>query len=170
MAILLRGWSDDITVLTDGPADIDGRARLDALGIPVAEARLDALDVEGGELRGVLFEDGETLALGGVLIGVPQHERSGIPEALGCATTELGHVAVDMFGTTSVTGVYAAGDITTTMQSVAGAAGQGAAAGAGANGALAAADARLGASCGIEARMTQPPPSTPSIQAQPSAA
>ena len=38
-ALLLRGWSDDIVVLTDGPDDMadDDRARLDAAGIAVDE-------------------------------------------------------------------------------------------------------------------------------------
>ena len=145
MATLLRGWSDDLTVLTNGPAvfaDAD-RATLRALGIPVVETPIAALDVDGADVRGVRFQDGAHLALGGILIGVPQRERSGIAEALGAETTESGHVATDTFGATSVSGVYAAGDAVTMVQSVAMAAGRGAAAAAGANSALAAADAHL---------------------------
>lgn len=38
-ALLLRGWTDDVVLLTDGPADLDadGRARLTAAGVSVDE-------------------------------------------------------------------------------------------------------------------------------------
>lgn len=106
MVTLLRGWSDDITILTDGPAVFPAadRRTLDALGIPVIEARIRALDVEGSDVRGVVFQDGARLDLGGILIGVPQRERSGIPASLGVETNETGHIATDVFGMTSVPG------------------------------------------------------------------
>ena len=38
-ALLLRGWTDDVVVLTNGPGDLDGRrpCRLAAAGIAVDE-------------------------------------------------------------------------------------------------------------------------------------
>ena len=120
VAVLLRGWSTDITVLTDGPSTLDNdeTTRLEALGIPIREDRVAALEHEGDALRAVRFQDGSRLALGGVMVSVPQHERSGIPAVLGCETGETGHVATDASGETSVPGVFAVGDLASPGQAV----------------------------------------------------
>ena len=120
VTVLLRGWSDRLTVLTDGPSEIDGAdaATLAALGVPVRQDPVAALEHDDGALRAVRFADGSRLALGGILVSVPQRERSGLPAALGCETTETGHVATGPSGETSVPGVYAAGDLATLMQAV----------------------------------------------------
>ena len=120
VAVLLRGWSTDLTVLTDGPSALSGddAARLAALGIPVRQECVVALEHDGGALRAVRFQGGSRLALGGVLVSVPQHERSGLPAALGCETDETGHVAADAGGETSVPGVFAVGDLASPGQAV----------------------------------------------------
>ena len=120
VAVLLRGWSTDLTVLTDGPSALgaDDAARLAALGVPVREDRVAALEHDGGALRAVRFQDSSRLALGGVLVSVPQRERSGLPAALGCETDETGHVATDASGETSVPGVFAVGDLASPGQAV----------------------------------------------------
>ena len=122
-AVLLRGWSDDVAVLTDGPSEIgaEGEATLAALGVPVLEGEVAALVGTDG-LEAVRFRDGTEIARGGLLLSPPQHESSGLPAALGCETTETGHVAAPM-GKTSVPGVYAAGDLVHLFQGVAAAAG-----------------------------------------------
>lgn len=55
---------------------------------------------------------------------------NGPAAALGCALTSTGHVAVDEMARTSIPGVYAAGDVTTPLRSVAAAVGSGNRAGA----------------------------------------
>ncbi len=141
MAVLLRGWSDDVVLFTDAALDADARATLAALGVPVYESPVVALESEDGVLTAVRLADGTAVPRAGLLLGAPQHERSGIPARLGCETTEFGHVRVDMMGATSVPGVFAGGDLTNAMQSVVNAAAAGATAGAGANSSLALQDA-----------------------------
>ncbi len=141
-AILLRSWSDDVIVLTNGPSTIgiEGEARLEALGIPVLEGEIAALVGTDG-LEAVRFEDGSEIARSGILISPPQHESSGLPAALGCELTETGHVATSLMGQTSVSGVYAAGDLMNMAQGVAAAAGMAAMAAGMLNHELAQADA-----------------------------
>ena len=54
LAILLRQWSDDVVLLSNGPhgLDADQLARVQALGIPIIQTPVVALDSEnGGRLR-----------------------------------------------------------------------------------------------------------------------
>ncbi|MDQ3632024.1 MAG: NAD(P)/FAD-dependent oxidoreductase [Actinomycetota bacterium] len=123
-ALLLRRWSDDVTMFSNGPAELDApdRDRLTAAGVTV-----DERDV--AELRGpdsaltVAFTDESERACGGLLVPVTLHQRTGLAEQLG-ALTGPGPLAVDAvqidatFGT-SVPGLFAAGDVSSPMPSVA---------------------------------------------------
>lgn len=136
-ALLLRMWSDDVTLLANGPADLD-EPDLDRLRIaPVTVDERPVVELCGPDatLTGVAFAGGEERALTGLLVPVTLHQRSGLAEQLGAAATDPGPVVVDaieidpMFHTTAH-GLFAAGDVSIQMPSVANAvaAGSGAAA------------------------------------------
>src|SRR4051812_6581329 len=63
LAVLLRQWSDDVVLLTNGPHDLtaDQLARLRALNIPITETPVAGLDSDGARLRLVRLLDGESL-------------------------------------------------------------------------------------------------------------
>ena len=123
-ALLLRGWSDDVTLFTNGPArhEAGETAQLDAAGIAIDErpvARLRA----GDALEAVVFADGSERACQGLLVAVTLHQRSPLADRLGVATTDTGlagdAIAVDGGYATSVLGISAAGDVGVEMPSVA---------------------------------------------------
>jgi thioredoxin reductase len=126
-ALLLRGWSADVVLLTDGPADLDDgeRAVLWSAGIPVVERPVAGLAAQEGRLSAVVFEDGGELARDGVLVAAPLRQRSGLAEELGAALDDRGAVDVDRFGRTTVPGLYAAGDVSTLAPQVAAAVAEG---------------------------------------------
>lgn len=123
LAGLLLGWTDQVTLCTglpdgsDGVAD-DDRQRLADLGVTVDDRPVAALDVDGREVRAVVFEGGERLEATAVYVQPGQRPRGPLPDALGLERTELGHVRVDERMRTSVPGVWACGDTTTPMQAV----------------------------------------------------
>jgi thioredoxin reductase len=125
-AVLLRAWSDDVTLLADGPAELDPEdtARLGAAGVTIDERRVAALRGPPNTLTAVVFADGSERPLGGLLVPVTLHQRSALAKQLGAAVTGPGPVAVDpvevdpMFHT-SVAGLSAAGDVSAQMPSVA---------------------------------------------------
>jgi len=136
-ALLLRMWSDDVTLLCDGPAGLgeDDEARLRAARVTVDERHVAGLRGDDGELTAVVFEDGAERACGGLLVPVTVHQRSNLAEQLGAALAEPGPVAADAIATdarfeTSVPGLFAAGDNSAQMQSVASAVAAGHGAGA----------------------------------------
>lgn len=125
-ALLLRGWSDDIVVLTDGPAglDDDDRAQLAAAGIAVDERDVAELASDNGELAAVVFADGTRLARRGLLVATTLHQRSTLADQLGAQPAEptpiaANPVAVDGFFRTATPGVFAAGDLSAQMPQVA---------------------------------------------------
>jgi thioredoxin reductase len=137
-AILLRAWSDDVTLLTDGPAelDADGAERLAAAGVGVDERRVAELRGPGDTLDAVVFADGSERVLGGLLVPITLHQRSALATRLGAATADPGPlsaetVQVDAMLRTSVPGLSAAGDLSVQMPSVANAIAAGSSAAAG---------------------------------------
>jgi thioredoxin reductase len=119
-ALLLRMWSDDVTLFTDGPADID-RERLRAAGVAVDERPVVAVRDPGST---VVFEDGEERPCEGLLVPAPMHQRSPLAERLGARLAEpnamaTGAVEIDATFGTSVEGLAAAGDVSPRMPSVA---------------------------------------------------
>jgi thioredoxin reductase len=158
---LILGWSRDLVALTDGsPLGEEGRARLEALGVPLREERVSRLVGDpsgaGGGLSRVAFEDGPELECEGLFYAPPARQRSPIAEALGCEVVEAGPARVvkndPATRETTVPGVYAAGDAgNAPAQSVVLAAASGANAAYFLNHALAMEDADRAAAVGITA-------------------
>jgi thioredoxin reductase len=118
-SLLLRGWSDDVVLLTGGPAEIDAdaRSRLAAAGVVIDERPVAELASSNGELEAIVFTDGTRLARSGLLVATTLHQRSQLAEQLGVRFGEptpaaANPIAVDELCRTTVPGVFAAGDNT----------------------------------------------------------
>src|ERR1700756_3823707 len=116
-SLLLRGWSDDVVLLTGGPAELDGddRSRLAAARVVVDERPVAELASSNGELVAVVFTDGTRLARSGLLVATTLHQRSQLVEQLGVGFGEptpaaASPIAIDALCRTTVPGVFAAGD------------------------------------------------------------
>lgn len=135
---LLHGWSRDLTVCTNGPAELDDetRAKLARHGVPVREEPIAALEGPGEALERVVFAQGEPLACAALFHRPDQRPAGDLAHRLGCARRDDGMLQLDMMYQSSVPGVYIAGDLTRRMQQVGAAAAQGAHAAAGINHAL----------------------------------
>ena len=126
MAVLLRGWSDDVVLLTGGPAELtaDQRSRLTQVGVDVNERAVSELRSDGGELADVVFADGTSLARGGLLVATTLRQRSALAEKMGVAFDAANPVSpesieIDAMYRTSVPGVFAAGDVSAQRPQVA---------------------------------------------------
>lgn len=141
-ATLLGAWSDDVTLLTDGPDELDDaqRVAIESVGVRIDRRPVAGLDADddgaGPTLAAVRFADGTARPLAGLLIAVTLHPRGDLAAQLGVDLAPpnpltSGAIVTDPFGATSVPGVYAAGDAGAAMPSVANAiaAGSNAAAG-----------------------------------------
>src|SRR4051812_28041260 len=112
LALLLRQWSDDVVLLSNGPHGLapDELARVHARGVGVVETPVVALDSADGRLRRVRLEGGETLDRDALFFHVGWRLRTELARALGCALRDDGSIVVDAAQATSVDRVYAAGN------------------------------------------------------------
>ena len=125
-ALLLRAWSDDVTLYSNGPAELaeEEAGLLRAAGVEIDERPVAGLRGPGDTLSAILFEDGAERACGGLLVPVTLHQRSPLAEQLGAELASkppivADAVEVDHGFNASVPGLSAAGDASGQMQSVA---------------------------------------------------
>lgn len=131
-AVLLRAWSDDVTLFTEGrELSDDDRARLAAAGVSTEERPVAGLRGDGDQLAAVEFADGTGRPCTGLLVHVGLLDRGGLADELGVSRAADGpfagqNLGADAFGATNVAGVWAIGDAGAKMPSVAGAIASGA--------------------------------------------
>ncbi|AKS30884.1 NAD(P)/FAD-dependent oxidoreductase [Mycolicibacterium goodii] len=124
-ALMLRGWSDDVVLLTDGPSELsaDQRRLLDNAEVGVDERRVVELIGQDDRLTAIAFADGTRLERDGLLVEAPLRQRDDLAGQLGaqCAAGELASdaIGIDEMHRTSVHSVFAAGDTCTEEPSVA---------------------------------------------------
>jgi thioredoxin reductase len=121
MGLLIRNWTNKLTIFTNGSATLqpEQRQRLADRGIAVEEAPVQQLGHQNGYLAHLDLADGRTVPLAALYARLPFEQHCALPQALGCAHSEMGYVAVDNFQKTSLPGIYAAGDATSPMRAVA---------------------------------------------------
>jgi thioredoxin reductase len=129
-AHLLRQWSKDVAFLAHNHElpQIE-REQLEARGIRVVYGEVQQLVVERDSLAGVELAGGQIVSCKAVFIRPNMRARGADLSAhLGCEVDDLGFVRVDSGGSTSVAGVWAAGNVTDPRAQVITAAGEGSAA------------------------------------------
>jgi thioredoxin reductase len=115
MALSLTTWTNDIVVCTHGhEPDMDAEllAKLDVLGIPVLDAHIERVHAKDGFVRCVEFDGGLQLDCDRIFFSIAQYPADDLGVQLGCERDERGQIIVDHAFHTSVTNVFAAGDIT----------------------------------------------------------
>ena len=83
------------------------------------QATIDRLVSCDRRLDAIVLSTGERLDVHGLLVAAPHAAPNGLAATLGVERTPSGHVAVNGLGMTSVPGVWAAGDATSPLASVA---------------------------------------------------
>jgi len=128
-ALLVRQWSPDVVLFphTDAVGPVQ-RELLTARGIRVVEGTVAQLVIGNDQLQGVKLRDGTVVARTAVFVRPRFVPNAGLLTGLGCAVDELGWVAHDPVGRTSVDGVWVAGNAADPRAQVITAAGQGSAA------------------------------------------
>jgi thioredoxin reductase len=126
-ALVLSGWSNDVVLLTDGPAGLDGeRDALARAGVRVREEPIREVVGGAGWLKRIEFASGPAEQRDAMFVRTYRGQPNGLAEALGAELSEGGTIVTDRDGRTGVTGLYAAGDTATEhFRSVANALGSG---------------------------------------------
>ncbi|HEY6960889.1 MAG TPA: NAD(P)/FAD-dependent oxidoreductase [Gaiellaceae bacterium] len=143
-AQLVRQWTDDLIFFTHRHALTEAeREQLEALDIRVIDGEVRDIVVEDDRLKGVVLGDGRTVERTALFIRPQMRPRPGrLLEQLGCETDDAGFIRVDTVGRTSVSRVWAAGNVANPRAQVITAAGEGSAAAISINADLVEEDAR----------------------------
>ena len=128
---LISNWTKDLALFTNGTATFtnEQRKKLKEHRIEIIEKELEKLDHNDGHLRNIIFKDGTTLSIKALYAPAPFEQHCKIPETLGCELTEEGYIKTDSLLETTVKGVFAIGDNTSKMRTVANAVAMGTTAG-----------------------------------------
>jgi thioredoxin reductase len=115
----LRQWSRDMFVCTQGETVSDVQERwLRAAQIERVERPLRRIYSNDGRITELEFEGAIRKACEAMFLSAPLRPRYSLVDMLGCALREDGEIAADARGRTSVPGLYAAGDLVTTVHQV----------------------------------------------------
>ncbi|NUY81921.1 NAD(P)/FAD-dependent oxidoreductase [Flavobacterium sp. MAH-1] len=128
---LIFNWTKDITLYTNGFSKLTAIQRQQLLqhGIPVVEKEIARLEHNEGRVSAIHFKDSSSTSVEVIYSPRPFEQHSKLPEKLGCALTDEGYLKVDAFQETSIQGIFASGDSTSRMRTVANAVASGTVAG-----------------------------------------
>jgi len=121
---LINNWTDQLTIFTNGKSTIPENK------FNINEKEIRKLHHSNGYIEHIEFADGTRQPLDALYSRLPFKQHTSIPETLGCKLNAQGFIEVDDFRKTTVPGIFAAGDNTSPMRSVAGAVAAGTASGA----------------------------------------
>lgn len=135
---LVHNLTKDITIFTNGKAEFtqEQTAKLKQHNIAIIEKEIDCLKHQNGNVKQVVFKDNSTFDLKAIYARPAFEQHCNIPELLGCELTEQGHIKTDVFQKTTVADIFACGDNSSPMRSVANAVSAGNIAGAMINNAM----------------------------------
>jgi thioredoxin reductase len=121
LASLVNNLTNNITILTDGKADFkpEQLKKLNKHNIEILETGVSEIEHDQGHLKKIILKDGNKIELDAMYAAVPFTQHTDIPVSIGCELNENGYIKVDAFQKTTISGVYACGDNSNMMRSVA---------------------------------------------------
>ena len=128
LALELTAWSKDLLLFTDGAGGLsaEDRERLSSNRIGIREERIARLEGTDGLLERIVFTNGEAINRRSLFFSTGERQHSDLPAKLGCEFTKKGAVWTGAYESTSIPGIYAAGDASRLVQLVIVAAAEGA--------------------------------------------
>ncbi len=118
---LVLNLTKDLTVLTSGTPDFssDDLEKLRRHNVQVMSGEVTEILHRNGQISHVVFNDGTRAGFDAVYAGLPFRHHTDIHASLGCALNERGYIQVDNLNQTTVPGIFACGDSTSFLRSVA---------------------------------------------------
>jgi thioredoxin reductase len=135
MTRMVFNWTTNLILFTNGKSTLteEQAAKIKSRSIQIEERPINEILHSDGHIHTVQLNDGASIKLN-VLYARPSFvHHTDMAERLGCALNEQGYLGVDMFQKTNIAGVFACGDATTPLRSVANAVASGSLAGVMAN-------------------------------------
>jgi thioredoxin reductase len=132
---LISNWTKDLTLFTNGTSTLSSEhtGKIEKHNIKIVEKEIEKLENSNGHIQNIIFKDGTKSTVKALYAHSPFVQNSNIPESMGCEMTDQGYIKIDSFQKTTVHGIYASGDNSTLMRTIANAVAMGTTAGMKAN-------------------------------------
>lgn len=121
LSSLISNWTNDLILYTNGKSTLTEQQREKLLRhkISIVETEIEQFEHKKGYIESIIFKDGRNAPVKALYARLPFVQHSSIPQALGCEITAEGYIKIDAAQRTTIQGVYACGDNTTRMRTVA---------------------------------------------------
>lgn len=120
-AKLISNWTKDLRLCTNGKSTLtlEQTEILKKHGVQVLEEEIDSFEHNDGYIKNIIFKNQKKTAVKAIYARPPFEQHCSLPETLGCDLSEQGLLKVDFMQKTNIAGIFASGDCTTQMRSVA---------------------------------------------------
>ena len=132
IASLVNNLTNELSIYTQGKPEFtdDQLKKLSNNNIAIVTDTIKTFEHSKGAIKRVLFENGTSQTVKAIYAALPFEHHTQLPEMLGCTFDEGGFIKTDLFQKTEIPGIYACGDNSQKMRSVANAAASGTVSGA----------------------------------------
>ncbi len=119
-SVVISNWTKELTLYTNGKSILtpEQTTKLNQHNILIVEEEIENLEHDNGYLHHIKFKNGKSEAVNALYTRTPFVQQSLI-SILGCELNDDGYIRVDPTQKTSVAGLFAIGDNTTRMRTVA---------------------------------------------------
>lgn len=120
-AKLISNWTKDLRILTNGKSTLSPEETLilQQHNIDIIEDEIDFFEHVNGDIENVVFKNQSKITIKAIYARPSFEQHCHLPESLGCELTQQGLLKADAMQKTNIAGIYASGDCTTQMRSVA---------------------------------------------------
>jgi thioredoxin reductase len=127
LALSLKTWSPDVTLVTDGKNTLepDDMEKLERNEVKIKCEQIRRLEGTIPKLDAIHFSDGMSIPCKAIFFNLSFLQQSDLSKQLGCEYSDKGMIKTDGHQQTSVEGVFAAGDVDHDLQQVVVAAAEG---------------------------------------------
>ena len=121
LSSLISNWTKDLALYTNGKSTLtDEQAlKLREHSIDIVEDTILKLEHEDGYVKEIVFRKGHSIPVKAIYIRPAFVQHSSLPEEMGCQLTDDGYIQVDPAQRTSIPGIFACGDNTSRMRTIA---------------------------------------------------
>jgi len=120
-AKLISNWTKDLRLCTNGKSELslEQTQILKNHGVQIFEEEIDSFEHSKGYVSNIVFKNGNKVEVKAIYSRPAFEQHCLLPKDLGCDINEQGLLKVDAMQKTNIAGVFASGDCTTQMRSVA---------------------------------------------------
>lgn len=118
---MVYNLTKEVIIFTNGKSTLtkEQTKKLEKRNIKIIETEIDSFEHKNGVLKNILFKNNTQYSIKAIYAKVAFNQHTDIPEKLGCKLTQEGYINVDTHQKTNITDIYACGDNTSPMRSVA---------------------------------------------------